>query len=62
VAKDGTTISTAFRATPYGWIDATHVVVQSDTDSSLGILDTASLRMTQVQAQGFFGAAIPGSL
>ena len=62
VAKDGTTISTAFRATPYGWIDATHVVVQSDTDSSLGILDTTSLRMTQVQARGFFGAAIPGSL
>ncbi len=62
VAKDGTTISTSFKAAPWGWIDATHVVVQSDVDSSLGILDTRSLTTTQIQAQGFFAAAIPGGL
>ena len=63
VARDGSITPTSYGGIPQGWIDPHHVVIRSETVvSSLGILDTRSLVLTQAHAQGFFAGAVPGGL
>lgn len=63
ITRDGTTVTTAIPASPAGWMDSNHLVVQSNsTDSALSVVDVRALTVTPIQAQGFFGGAIPGGL
>jgi hypothetical protein len=62
VARDGTVTSTPYPADELGWIDATHVVIHLDADSSLSIMDTHTQSIAPVQAHGFFAGVVPGSL
>jgi hypothetical protein len=63
LARDGTTVTTAIAASPAGWMDSNHLVVQSNTtDSALSVVDVRALSVTPIQVQGFFGGAIPGGL
>jgi hypothetical protein len=62
VSRDGSMTPTSYAGGPSGWIDANHLVIVSAADSSLGILDSRSLVLTKMQAQGFFGGAVPGGL
>lgn len=58
----------ATKAAPTGWIDATHLVVDSSgytTNSStpvLSIVNVSTKTSTKVQATGYFVAVLPGSL
>jgi hypothetical protein len=61
VVLDGTQIATQYSGTPVGWIDSTHVVV-SVASSDLIIVDARAFTKTPIQAQGFFGGTIPGTL
>jgi hypothetical protein len=46
-----------------GVIDANHLVANSSvSDHSLSVIDTRSLAVTPVQAQGFFAGSVPGGL
>ena len=62
VTRDGSATPTSIGGAPAGWIDSNHVVIVKDTDSSLGILDSRSLALNPIQAQGFFAGSIPGGL
>jgi hypothetical protein len=63
VSRGGSTTATGYAGGPAGWIDANHLVVWSAAaDLTLGILDRDSHVVTPIQAQGFFGGAIPGGL
>jgi hypothetical protein len=63
VTRDGSIRSTAYQGTPAGWIDANHLVANSSVvDHSLSVIDTRSLVVTPIQAQGFFAGRIPGGL
>jgi hypothetical protein len=63
VALDGSIRSTSYPGTPAGWMDANHLVANSSVvDHSLSVIDTRSMAVTQIQAQGFFAGSIPGGL
>jgi hypothetical protein len=62
VARDGATRTAPFAGSPQGWMDNTHVVVNNDTNTSLGIVDISSLGVTPSPALGFFAGTIPGGL
>jgi hypothetical protein len=61
VVLDGTQIATPFSGTPLGWIDSTHLVL-SASNSDLSIVDARAFTKTPIDAQGFFGGTIPGTL
>jgi hypothetical protein len=61
VVLDGTQIATPFSGTPLGWIDSTHLVL-SAPNSDLSIVDARTFTKTPIEAQGFFGGTIPGTL
>ena len=61
VARDGTQIGTQNSGIPLGWIDSTRLVITT-ADLDMSIVDTRAFTTTHVQAQGFFGGAIPGGL
>jgi hypothetical protein len=61
VVRDGTRIATQYSGTPSGWIDTTHLVLRAD-NSDLTIVDTRTFTSTPIEAQGFFGGTIPGTL
>lgn len=62
VAVDGSMKTTPYAADALGWVDANHVVVHQDADSSNAILDVSSLLLVQTGAKGFFAGTIPGRL
>lgn len=62
VSAAGKTTTTGIQADPEGWIDQTHLVVRSDKDGSLIVLDTQTDQPTVLQAQGFFAGTLPGGL
>jgi len=61
VVRDGTRIATQYSGMPTGWIDNTHLVLKAD-NSDLSVVDVRAFTATPIQAQGFFGGTIPGSL
>lgn len=60
VASDGSMKSTPYGVDALGWIDANHVVIHRNADSSNAILDIGSLLLVETEAKGFFAGAIPG--
>lgn len=62
VARDEALTTTKCPADGLGLMDATHIVIHFDADSSLSVLDIGSTVLTPVQAHGFFAGMIPGAL
>ncbi len=67
VALDGGSTTTHASGNVEGWLDMDHVVVRSDEQirtagSSVTMYDIAAGTSTPIQAPGFFGGTVPGSL
>lgn len=62
VARDGSLKPTSIQATPVGWMDGSHLVVRTNADGTLQLVDLASLAPTPLGTQGFFAGMIPGHL